>query len=123
MGWGRICRRASHIVYGQFGHDGNAEKGKKQAVFRPKLPRAGRYEVRVAYAANPNRATNVPVTIVTVDGTTKLTLDQRKPPRDGPFASLGIHRFAAGDQGSVVISNEGTDGYVVVDAVQFLPAE
>jgi len=111
--------------YVQFGyrHDGNEEKGTKQAVFRPTLPETGRYEVRVAYSPNPNRATNVPVTIVAADGTTNITLDQREPPQDGPFVSLGEHRFAAGDQGSVVISNEGTDGHVVVDAVQFLPAE
>ena len=108
--------------YVQFGyrHDGNAEKGKKQAVFRPKLPRAGRYEVRVAYAANPNRATNVPVTIVGADGATSVTLNQRESPKEGPFASLGTYGFAAGDRGSVVISNEDTDGYVIVDAVQFI---
>ncbi len=111
------------FVHLGYRHDGNAGKGAKRAVFRPTLPEAGRYEVRVAYTPNPNRATNVPVAIVAADGTARLTLNQRETPPHGPFASLGTHRFAAGDRGSVTISNEGTDGHVIVDAVQFLPAE
>ncbi|MFH1922924.1 MAG: FAD-dependent oxidoreductase [Planctomycetota bacterium] len=109
-----------HVAYR---HDGNEAKGKLRAVFRPTLPKAGRYEVRVAFTPNPNRATNVPVTIVSADGAVKITVNQRKPLEDGPFLSLGQHPFAAGDQGCVIISNEGTDGYVVIDAVQFIPEE
>ncbi|MBL9132881.1 MAG: DUF1553 domain-containing protein, partial [Verrucomicrobiaceae bacterium] len=39
------------------------------------------------------------------------------------FASLGTFRFEANGQGFVLISNAASQGFVTVDAVQFLPAE
>jgi hypothetical protein len=36
---------------------------------------------------------------------------------------LGVFRFHSGKQGSVTLSNAGTDGHVIVDAVQFLPVD
>ena len=51
-----------------------------------------------------------------------VTVDQRKsPPGGGPFLSLGKYRFEA--EAVVVISNTGTNGHVIVDAVQFLLPE
>ena len=105
-------------------HDGNEGKGKKTARFDLDLPAAGRYEVRVAYVANANRATNVPVTVESADGSTTVRVNQkREPARGSSFVSLGTFRFAGGKQGAVVIANEGTDGHVIVDAVQCLPVK
>lgn len=101
-------------------HETDEGKGHATARFTPDLPRAGRYEVRVAYTAHPNRATNVPVLIQTADGPVETTLNQRAKPQDGPFTSLGVHRFEAGKAGYVELLTEGTDGYVVADAVQWL---
>jgi len=100
-------------------HDSNEAKGKKSATFRAKLE-PGEYEVRVAYTANPNRESKIPVKVQHAGGEANLTLDQTKAPQkaDKPFARIGRFRFD-GDA-SVVISNEGTDGFVVIDAVQFL---
>ena len=39
------------------------------------------------------------------------------------FVSLGTYRFGDGKKGAVVIANEGTDGHVIVDAVQCLPVK
>ncbi|MBL9130729.1 MAG: DUF1549 domain-containing protein, partial [Verrucomicrobiaceae bacterium] len=39
--------------------DNNEGKGEKTITYTPKLPKAGRYEVRVAYNAGPNRAERV----------------------------------------------------------------
>ena len=100
-------------------HDGNSEKGKKAALFRTKLD-PGRYEVRVAYPSNANRATAVPILIHHFGGTTRVSLDQQKTAPAEPFATVGT--FAFGDSGSVEIRNEGTNGFVIVDAVQFVPA-
>ena len=51
-------------------------------------------------------------------------MDERiKAPIDGLWLSLGKFRFEAGQQARVEITNEGTDGYVIVDAVQWLPVE
>ncbi|RFC47036.1 MAG: hypothetical protein DVB23_001344, partial [Verrucomicrobia bacterium] len=37
------------------------------------------------------------------------------------FHPLGSFRFSAGSAGWVEISNKGTQGHVIIDAVQFLP--
>ena len=103
-------------------HDGNTGKGEKTITFQPEFTTAGLYEVRLAYAANDNRATNVPVSLLTLDGEVDRVVNLRQPPPvDGRFVSLGTFRFDGSNQWFVMVSNEGTDGYVVVDAVQFLP--
>ena len=105
-------------------HDGNAGKGSKTLTFQPEFPGPGTYEVRLAYSANDNRATNVPVSLLTFDGEVDRVVDLRKPPPiDGRFVSLGTFRFDGTNQWFVMVSNEGTDGYVIVDAVQFLPVD
>jgi hypothetical protein len=103
-------------------HDSDMSKGEKSARFVPDLPSAGRYEVRLAYSPNPNRATNVPVTVHGSEGTKTVKINQRQvPPIDKTFISLGRYTFEAGKRGYVQISNAGTDGHVIVDAVQFVP--
>ena len=103
-------------------HDGNAEKGAMSARFTPALPAASKYRVAVSYSVNGNRATNVPVTIHHAGGETKVLVNQKlKPKGDGPFHVVGTFEFAAGKDGWVEISNAGTDGHVIVDAVQWLP--
>ena len=104
-------------------HDQSAGKGEKSVTFTPDLPRAGRYEVRLAHCYNVRRATNAPVTIRHADGETKLRINQQEePPHGRLFRTLGTFRFAAGTNSSVRLSNEGTEGkYVIADAVQFIP--
>lgn len=104
-------------------HDGGAKDGNFTARFEAALPKAGRYEVRFAYTPNKNRATNIPVEIHHVGGTTRAQINQRPPPPvDGAFVSLGTFEFAADKPAAVVISNAQVDGFVVIDAVQWLPA-
>ncbi len=101
-------------------HDGNAGKGSKTARFEVPLPKAGRYEVRVAYTANPNRATNVPVTVEHDGGRTTLKVNQRKDPGfEKAFASVGTYEFK-GAKAAIEVSNAGTDGFVIVDGVQLI---
>ena len=105
-------------------HDLNADKGKKTLTFVPDIRKTGNYEVRLAYVYQQNRASNVPVTILTADGEVMLQVNQKlEPPMLGRFVSLGRHRFEKSGAGFVLISNEGTDGHVVADAVQFIPVE
>ena len=102
-------------------HDENVGKGEKRARFVPDLPEAGAYDVRVAYSPNPNRATNVPVTIHTASGEVTREVNQREaPPGKQPFVSLGTFPLGAGGAGWVEIGTHGTNGYVTVDAVQWL---
>ena len=51
-----------------------------------------------------------------------MRVDQRKkPPVEGLFRSVGKYRFTAGKAATVTISNKGTVGHVIVDAVRFVP--
>ncbi len=105
-------------------HDGDTEKGAKTLTFHPEIPRAGRYEVRLAYVPSSSRATRVPANILHADGESEVFVnEQETPPIGGHFASLGQFRFEANGQGYVMISNEGTQGHVIADAVQFIPAD
>jgi hypothetical protein len=123
MGFDRTS--TAHPVYVERGyrHDGNDHKGGQTARFAADLPRAGRYQVLLAYPWNANRATNVPVVIRHAGGETRLVINQRQKPKvDELFEPLGTFRFEAGRGGYVEISNAGTNGYVVVDAVQWIEA-
>jgi hypothetical protein len=102
-------------------HDGNKGDGKQTAKFVPDIPAAGKYQVRISYSPNANRATNVPVTVTHAYGETTVRVNQRKPPPiSETFASVGTFRFEKGKAGSVMISNDKTDGYVIIDAVQLI---
>ena len=109
------------VNYGYL-HDGGKADGKARIRYTPKLPRAGKYEVRLYSTPNPNRATNTPVVVHSLDGERTIRVDQRRPLKDGGPIVLGTFSFAEGDAGWVEIRNDGADGHVIADAVQFLPA-
>jgi hypothetical protein len=115
---------STNFVDRNYLHDADSEKGRKSARFVPDLPRDGLYDVLISYTPRANRATNVPVTVHSQDGAKTVYLNQTLTPTiDKVFASVGQFRFAAGNRGAVVISNQGTKGFVVVDAVRFVPVE
>jgi hypothetical protein len=121
--WSRSTVAGKWIHTGYL-HDGAAADGKFTARFEAKLPKAGRYEVRLAYSANANRATNVPVVVRHSGGETSVKVNQRRqPPIDDLFVSLGTFDFAADSAAAVVVANQGVDGHVIIDAVQWLPAD
>jgi hypothetical protein len=121
--WRQSQFSKSYIGDGYLG-DRDEGKGAKTLTFTPPIPRSGRYEVRLAYSPLSNRATNTPVTIFHADGEHTIAVDQREtPPISGRFVSLGQFRFEKDGEGYVLVSNEGTTGHVVVDALQFIPVE
>ena len=104
-------------------HDRGEGKGQKTATFRAQLPRDGDYEVRFAYTPGGNRSPAVPVKVISADGEKTVTINQqRTPPIDGRFISLGRYHFLRDGVSEVVVVNRGTTGVVIIDAVQFLPA-
>jgi hypothetical protein len=110
-------------VDGDYFHDGDQAKGEKSARFEVKVPADGEYEVRLAYVAHSNRASNTPVTINFAGGSKTVSVDQKATPAiEGLFVSLGKYRFTAGDGAVVTVSNKGTEGHVIVDSVQLLPS-
>ncbi|MEQ8791925.1 MAG: FAD-dependent oxidoreductase [Pirellulaceae bacterium] len=114
-------RSTGKYVLSGYLHDGAAMDGKFSARFETSLPKTGKYEVRVSYSANSNRATNVPVTIEHAGGEKRVTVNQKQSPAvDDLFVSVGEFEFSAEKQAVVTISNEGANGHVIVDAVQWI---
>ncbi len=115
---------SKHYIGDGYIHDGDKDKGQKTLTFSPTVPKAGLYEVRLAYNSGDTRATNVPIEILDLDGEHDLKINQRVvPPIDHRFVSLGKFRFDTSGQWYVLISNEETDGHVIVDALQLLPVD
>ena len=107
-------------VHEGYQHDGGRSDGESVAEFTAQLPEPGEYEVQIAYSANPNRATRVPVIVTHADGDDELALNQRQAPKVGKmFTSMGTFRFVK--SGKVSISNRDTNGFVIIDAVRWLP--
>lgn len=103
-------------------HDDNDKKQMKTLVYQKKTERRGRYEVLVSYTANPNRSTRVPVTLATQKSEKTIFLNQKNTPSvKGHFASIGEVQLEQGEELTVKISNRGTVGYVIADAVWIRP--
>lgn len=118
--WGSSAATGGYIGSGYL-HDSDTGKGEKQARFETTVKTGGTFEVRVAYSANSNRATNVPVAVECGDTKRSTTINQTKQPKiDDLFVSVGKVVAKAGEKISVTISNQDTDGHVIVDGVQFL---
>lgn len=103
-------------------HDDNTGKGTKSVTFTPNLPIAGSYEVYLMWPAHVNREDAVQVDVWHAAGTTGTTVDQRSG--GGVWHSIGTYAFQAGAGGGVTIRNDAVaspDGYVVADAVKFVP--
>jgi hypothetical protein len=122
-----VWSHSSNMQWTQLGtgylHDGNTDKGLSCLTFTPDVPAAGRYEVILLFPPNPNRARNVPVTVTVPSGQTKtVTVNQRGEAGTGAV-SLGMFQLPQGQLTTVTVSNRDTDGYVVADGVQLLPAK
>jgi FAD dependent oxidoreductase len=104
-------------------HDGGKADGLASIRFTPKLPRAGKYLVKIYSTPNPNRATNTTVVVHLGDLVPEQLerVNQRQPTKDGGPIVLGVFSFEAGESGWVTLWNNGVDGHVIADAVQFVP--
>ncbi|MCS5702916.1 MAG: DUF1549 domain-containing protein, partial [Acidobacteria bacterium] len=104
-------------------------KGSK-VIYPVKFSKGGKYAVRISGAQHANRAPKAHVTVHHKDGSKSFRIDQRKAPgtfnkdrSDGYFQSLGFYEFPSGPWDAVEISVESAGGFVVADAVQFLPVD
>jgi len=113
---------ASTTAPGYYGsnyiHDGNTGQGTKSVRFIPNLPVTGYYEAFAWWTSGSNRATNVPIDVITASGTVPVSVNQQF--YNGQWVSLGSYQFNSGTNGSILISNTATNGYVIADAVRFL---
>ncbi len=98
--------------------DNAAGDGNSSYTFLPTFPQAGTYQVSLRWTAAQDRATNVPVTVQHDNGTTTSTFNQQI--FGATWVVAGVYNFNAGTNGSVMFSNAGANGRVVVDAVRFV---
>lgn len=114
-----VTSTSSTGIYGSnYYHDNNTgATGGKSVVYAPNLPSAGTYAVSMRWPAQSNRASATPVDIHHAGSVATTTVNQRI--NGGTWMPLGTYSFNAGTAGTVVIRNDGADGYVVADAVQF----
>lgn len=100
-------------------HDNNTGgSGGKSVRFTPTLPFSGRYDVYMRWVSDAARASNARVEVTGNAGITYMRVNQRL---DGStWVKLGAFNFTAGTTGSVLIRNNGANGYVIADAVQLV---
>ncbi len=101
---------------GDYVSDDNSGKGTKSATFTPTIDTAGNYYVYVYSDSGKSHSTSVPVTVNSAKGSKVFTINEKT---SSGFILLGQFPFAAGKHGNVTISNTGTTGTVIADAVRF----
>jgi hypothetical protein len=99
--------------------DGNVNKGSTSLTWTPTITRTGSYTVYALWTASGNRATNTPYTVNAANGS--FTIPENQQINGGTWVSLGVYSFNAGTSGNVVVSNTGTNGTVIANAVEFVP--
>lgn len=118
----KVGEKLTPLVGSSYRHDDRAKKLTASGKFTPDIPEAGKYEVRLLYVASSNRASNATITIRSAEGEKVVKQNQREAClEDGIPRPLGVFAFAKGKAATIEISNEGADGYVVVDGVQLVP--
>lgn len=114
--WGE-SESISGFVGENYLHDGNTAKGSSRVTFTAAIPSHGKYALRVYFTPNGNRASNVPVS-VKASGKTHMATVNQKDDKDLVNGGRIVGTWdLAPDNVEVVISNDGTNGYVVVDAI------
>lgn len=113
---GQWVRSSNTRPYGRdYLHDGAVAKGQRTAFFQPGVP-PGKYRVEVYASVLDNRATSVPVIIEYDYGVATVLVSQRS----------GADWKSAGEYWNprkITISNVGTVGYVIADAVRLTLVE
>jgi hypothetical protein len=105
-------------------HDDCSGKGAKSVRWEFEVPESGQYEVRLSYTDSASRDKAIPVTIEGAGDPLIVRMNQQlPPPHPGGFAAVGVYRFTAGEESAVTLSNKGTTGHVIADAVQLIRQE
>jgi len=94
------------------------------ARWTPRFSSTGYYNVYMRWTSGSNRASSAKVTINTAGGQYTRYVNQQT--NGGTWYSLGRYRFNAGyatGAGSVTLWATGANGYVVADAVKFVPTQ
>ncbi|MEY5006513.1 MAG: hypothetical protein RI969_1601 [Verrucomicrobiota bacterium] len=119
--WERSTNFKPHIGPGYL-HDEQRSDGKSRAVFRFQGTADGEFALRIAYSAHETRTTRLPVTIVGGGAEHRFTVDQTQPmPTGESFREVGRVRLRRGVEYTLTVTNQDTQGFVILDAFQLLP--
>jgi hypothetical protein len=118
--WTRSSNFKPHVGIGYL-HDDRRGDGQSHAIFRFKAPKSGHYDLRMAYSAHETRASKVPVTIESGQHKSSIIVDQTQPlPAGEAFRSVGTVELTSKAETIITLSNTGTDGFVILDALQLI---
>lgn len=121
--WSRSSSFKPHIGTGYL-HDDQRGDGRSQAVFRFKAPKSGSYDLRMAYSAHESRVRKLPLVVQSGETKTELIADQSKAlPKGEAFRSIGTVKLSADLESTIIVTNQNTEGFVILDALQLLPEE
>ncbi|HJN07268.1 MAG TPA: FAD-dependent oxidoreductase [Pirellulaceae bacterium] len=102
-------------------HDDKAGDGAASLTFTTKIQRSGRYNVRLAYSPHETRASNVPMSVTIGDKCRVIFVNQRLALDTGSaFRTVATLDLEAGQTVAIQFSNDQTDGFVVIDALQLV---
>ncbi len=121
--WSHSTNFKPHIGNG-YVHEAKRGDGKATAIFRFKVPQGGRYQLLMAYSAHETRANNVPLKVTSGSENSTIIVDQtRALPRGKLFRLLDIIELQGNTESTIEISNDETNGFVILDAIQLLPVK
>jgi RHS repeat-associated protein len=92
--------------------------GPSTATWTANVSAAGNYQVYARWTANANRATNATYTVTHAGGATPVVVNQQA--NGGAWQLLGTYTLSPGAGHKVNLTDQA-DGYVVADAVRFVP--
>jgi len=121
--WRKSNVRSNHL--GKHYLATTKNKGPHQVKWQAVLPKPGIYEVRVSFGGGESLSKAAPYTVHHAKGETRLMIDQSaKPTIDNLWFPLG--RFSFGEKGAapvrakISLTDKGTEGYLIADAIQFV---
>ncbi len=118
--WTRSAGFKPYIGIGYL-HDDRRADGQSSALFRFKAPKTGRYDLRIAYSPHATRAAKVPVLVQSGNQKTRIEFDQTQPlPTGETFRKAGVVQLTKDQETTITLSNTGTDGFVILDAIQLV---
>ena len=120
-GWTPGAGLKGYVGYGYLYASPNS---KARIEFAPVAPKAGTYEVRLAYGHHENRGNTVAVTVTAggIEKTHRINMQEPAPLKNG-FISLGNVSLKPKETCKIVVSATDAGGHAHADAVQLLPVE
>ena len=104
---------------GPYWHDGSTGTG-KYVRFNPTISTNGYYDVYIWWVYASNRANNTPVIVRSASATNTVYVNQQINCTNWVKIASSNY-FNIGTSGSVTITNGGANGYVIANAVRFMP--